>query len=309
MKKYDIRGYEAAVLALYLSGGTDVPFERAAIRAYYLSPKQLSWLEQYKPIPSSLRIRRALHRAKEQGLATKNSEDCWSLTKAGAKVAEKLKIEEAHDLSNVSTIHVYETIALILYELGGATKRINTEELAMFAAEVDPDRFAFMLPKYRDLHIPDIEKVGKALRHAKEDKYGNLVAGSTHRDPVKDGWKLTANGIKRAKELLKIAGNGHPQSKKKISNETRMALQRLKSHSAWKLYVRSNRIDQIEPYDFADFLEAMTDTPKDILSMKFNEVYRVALSAEEEKLLHFLDACAIKFAEMLDTSLLEIDHG
>jgi hypothetical protein len=307
MKKSDLRGYEAVALALYLSGGTDVPFDQMAIKAYYLCPSVLSWLEKYKPMPHPDKIRRALRSAKDKGLAKAEGGNRWTLTKAGAQVAERLKTKNLHDLSNVSSIRVSETIALILRELGGTTKRVNTERLAMLAAEIDPDRFAFILPEYRGLHIPDMERVGKALRHAKEAQYGNLVTGSTNRDPVKDGWKLTANGVKRTRELLKISGNG--QHKQKISNETRLALQRLKSHSTWKFYTRSNRVDKLGPYDFADFLEAMTDTPKDILSMKFNEVYRIALDAEDEKLLHFLDDCVIKFVDMLDTSLLEIEHG
>ena len=72
---------------------------------------------------------------------------------------------------------------------------------------------------------------------------------------------------------------------------------------------KSRNINKAEVYDFADILDTMTDTPNDIRTTKFNEIYRIALDTEDKKLLRFLDLCVIKFEDKLDSSLLEIDHG
>jgi len=82
---------------------------------------------------------------------------------------------------------------LALHDLGGERQAVDTEDVAMRAAQVAPKSFRWR--KYPDQ--VDLERVRIALKHNKEHEPA-LVSGG-----IRDGWQLTAEGLK---ECLKFRG-------------------------------------------------------------------------------------------------------
>ena len=77
----------------------------------------------------------------------------------------------------------WQIAVLALYSLGGATSRKHGEEVALKCYEIAPRRFGW------GKH-PQLEPARVALRDAKKEKYGSLVAGSDA-----TGWLLTKGGL------------------------------------------------------------------------------------------------------------------
>jgi hypothetical protein len=80
---------------------------------------------------------------------------------------------------------------LALYDLGGARRAIDTEDIAMRAAEIAPR--AFRWKKYPEQI--NLEAVRLALKHNVEETPSRIVGG------ILKGWQLTAHGLKECERL------------------------------------------------------------------------------------------------------------
>lgn len=105
-----------------------------------------------------------------------------------------------------------EIVTIALYLLGGDTKSIDTEHIAIKADEISPGRFRW---KIYEEQI-NLASVNKRLWDAKKDKYGAFVTGSE-----KSGWLLTKTGVEFAKENVN-------QVVSKKSSENRLSNQEKK---------------------------------------------------------------------------------
>ncbi len=88
----------------------------------------------------------------------------------------------------------HEIVTLSVYLLGGESKHIDTEEVAVKANQLAPGRFTWR--KYPDQI--NIENVRTFLSDAKKSKNGSYLAGSG-----KDGWILTEKGFDFAQRRVK----------------------------------------------------------------------------------------------------------
>ena len=94
---------------------------------------------------------------------------------------------KAKSLSN------HEIVTLAVYLLGGDTKRIDPEDVAVKANELAPGRFTWR--KYKDQI--NIENISAFLWDAKKPKNGAYLIGKGV-----DGWMLTEQGLKFVKANL-----------------------------------------------------------------------------------------------------------
>jgi hypothetical protein len=78
-----------------------------------------------------------------------------------------------------------EFAVLAMYRLGGDSKALDAEDIAMQCHSISPTTFAWR--KYKNQI--NLELVGFAIRDAKKVKYGSLVSGSHAK-----GWRLTVPG-------------------------------------------------------------------------------------------------------------------
>ena len=92
-----------------------------------------------------------------------------------------------------------EIVTLAVYECGGESSYIDTEDVAIKAQELAPGKFCWQ--KYPE-HI-DLESVKKRLFEVKDDPTKAYVIGSQ-----KKGWILTLAGLKWAKKTSRnyVAG-------------------------------------------------------------------------------------------------------
>lgn len=93
---------------------------------------------------------------------------------------------------NDKSISNHELVALAVFLLGGATRPIDTEDIAKKADELAPGRFSWR--KYKDQI--NLELIRVFLSDAKKEKNGALVDGSGSL-----GWQLTQNGLTKSKQL------------------------------------------------------------------------------------------------------------
>ena len=88
----------------------------------------------------------------------------------------------------------HQIVTLAVYLLGGEAAYVDTEDVAVKANEIAPERFAWR--KYADQI--NIDAIRKRLSDAKKPEKGGYLLGS-----FKNGWLLTENGLKFAKEKVK----------------------------------------------------------------------------------------------------------
>jgi hypothetical protein len=91
------------------------------------------------------------------------------------------------ELENVSAV---EIVTVIVYLLGGKTRSVHTEDVAISANEMAPGRFVWR--KYPE-HI-DLQAVRFALENAKRDHCGYLIGAGN------EGWMLTKSGLEFSKQ-------------------------------------------------------------------------------------------------------------
>ena len=89
-------------------------------------------------------------------------------------------------MKDIQSYSNYEIVTIVLLSLGGISKHIDREDIAVKANEIAPGRFNWR--KYPNRI--DLDAVGSALRDAKKEKNGQLVVGNNTR-----GWMLSPNGL------------------------------------------------------------------------------------------------------------------
>lgn len=145
-----------------------------------------------------------------------------------------------NELSNV------QLVTLAVYYLGGETKAIDIEDIAVQASEISPEKFAWK--KYP--HLIDKSVVQFALKDASIPKKGQpLLSGS-----IKHGYLLTAAGLEWAKGYR---GRKKTQSEKNFRNNStseKLILERarLETSLAFRKYL-SGDLEGITESDVQDF--------------------------------------------------------
>ena len=143
-------------------------------------------------------------------------------------------------LSNV------EVVTLAVFLCGGATGLIDTEDVAVKAAELSPGRFSWR--KHKDQI--NLELIRVYLSDAKKSAHGSFLIGSGNK-----GWSLTPAGHAVAENLqIVLASRGIAHRPRRSLNPTWMKTERarLLKASAYKKF-RSGRSDMISAADANSF--------------------------------------------------------
>lgn len=197
------------------------------------------------------------------------------------------------DLSNI------DIVLYVLNNLGGATKKVPTEDIALECFRLIPSRFSWVLhPKY-----PDMEPVRKALFAARSKTGGVFVAGRhgrTKENQVSDGWIFTPNGINWIEENKDRIGL-LLSSKRKPIKRTQIDKQifEFRDSSAFKKFLKDKTCKNIQPYEFTDFLNANLDTPSAILRDRIDRIRAIASKAKEDEIVEFINKAENYFSNLL----------
>jgi len=139
-----------------------------------------------------------------------------------------------------------EIVTLAVYILGGDSKYIDTEDVAIKVNEIAPGRFAWR--KYPDQI--NIDNIGKRLSDGKNPKKGGYLLGS-----FKQGWILSKSGLKfsqaRINDLEGMDLARVPLTRKEMVWKNREKTRMLAS-IAYEKY-SSNKANSITPQDAEAF--------------------------------------------------------
>jgi hypothetical protein len=140
----------------------------------------------------------------------------------------------------------HEIVTLAVYLLGGDSKRIDTEDIAVKANELAPGRFNWR--KYRDQI--SIDAVRKRLWDASRLQKGGYLIGSE-----RDGWALTPAGVSFANKkqgVLAKANLTRTPLNTKERNLIRRERERMLSSDAFTKF-SSNQADTISLQEAESF--------------------------------------------------------
>lgn len=185
-----------------------------------------------------------------------------------------------------------------LFLLGGDTKRIHTEDIALKCFELFPHSFSWV----RHTQYPDKDIVRIALCDARKAKYGALVEGRAGRshglaDKTKykttgDGWMLTASGVQWIKEnkhlFEQFALSGQAKEhRQKVLRE----LKRIKEHVLFSQYMDSPQRFYPAIGAVADLLRCRVDAEDEIWQKRFESIESKAHVSEQSDVLEFVNLC------------------
>lgn len=202
-------------------------------------------------------------------------------------------------MSNEELTNV-EIVLYALYLLGGAKKKIFTEDIAKKSFELAPSRFSWRrYPQY-----PDIEPTRRILITARDEK--RLItgrAGEVKGLKPSDGWIFSPEGIlwleKNKTRIAKALG----QKQGPIRNRTESSKKifGLESSIAYKKFLKENTCLNIKPYEFTDFLNVSLDTPSSIIRDRIDTIRVLAAREKKQKLSDFIDQCEKQFSSLSNT--------
>lgn len=190
-----------------------------------------------------------------------------------------------------------------LYKLGGISKKIHTEYVAWEAHQLAKERFSWRLPEFREKSFIDKTPVRYALEQAKKKEKGRLVtgiAGGDYGKPELEGWRFTPEGAewikKNESRILDALKQEAPDLRKREADHF---IRRLKNDPCFVSFKKNGRLDDVSSYMFTDMLACAPDASKEIIKQKFKRLLTTANLANDKEILKFLEACAIKFAQLI----------
>jgi len=189
-------------------------------------------------------------------------------------------------------------VVYALAALGGDSRRIHTEDLAVKCHELSPESFSWT--KYP--MFPDKDIVRVALTDARKEQYGGLVEGRTGQKhghsaktkmgPTTDGWMLTREGVDwvkaRGADLEALAGG--PELKTHRQRILKQ-LAKVRKHQLFLDYLE-------EPSGFtpsigalADLVRCRVDADRPVWDERFDALERKAVSADQQDVVDFVERC------------------
>lgn len=197
------------------------------------------------------------------------------------------------DLSNI------DIVLYILDNLGGAIKKVPTEDIALECFKLIPSRFSWVLhPRH-----PDMEPVRKALFAARSEVGGALVAGrhgKTKENQVSDGWIFTPNGIhwiEKNKDRIELLLGSKQKAVKRTQIDKKIF--EFKNSTAFKKFLNDKTCENIHGYEFTYFLNANLDTPSAILRDRIDKIRAIASKAKEDEIVEFINKAETHFSNLL----------
>ncbi|MYH72726.1 MAG: hypothetical protein F4153_09165 [Acidimicrobiia bacterium] len=170
----------------------------------------------------------------------------------------------------------WQIAVLALYALGGAAARWQSEDVALKCYEIAPRRFGWG-------EYPQLEPARMALRDAKKQKHGVLVAG----DEAK-GWLLTREGLAWCEENAESYGAGRPRrGLSALAEPEARALVQLTEHRLFEQWRRGEY--DMELYEVADALRFPADAPQSAVHRRVDELAGAAHVAGLRDMQRFLE--------------------
>ena len=141
----------------------------------------------------------------------------------------------------IKKIKNIELVTIALYEIGGATKSKETEDIAVKADEIDTERFKWKNKKYKS--FIDKSLILESLKAAKNRAIGSFLSGNDDK-----GWILTSTGLKFSKNSKNLF-SGLIIRKKRLTKIEKNYLfrdkYRIVNSDAYNKYINNQKNDRI----------------------------------------------------------------
>ncbi len=191
-----------------------------------------------------------------------------------------------------------ELVVYALSVLGGDSKRIHTEDLALKCYELFPGSFSWTkYPEY-----PDKDIVRVALTDARKQQHGRLVEGrtgqrhghsaKTKRTPTLDGWMLTPEGVEwvRARGSV-IDSLGGGSELKAHRQRVLKQLAKVRKHHVFLDYLEDPVGFAPAIGDLADLARCRVDAAPGVWNGRFEALEVKAISAGQQDMVDFVQKC------------------
>ena len=190
----------------------------------------------------------------------------------------------------------FQLVVYVLSLLGGESKSVHTEDIALKCHELFSDSFSWT--KYPDR--PDKEVVRTGLMDARKEKHGQLVKGRSGREvhKVADGWMLTEGGIEWLKKnhikFEALAGSGElKEHRQKLLQQ----LTRLKQHGLYKKFLAERERFSPSIGELADMLRCRVDADPTVWQRRLESVSKKARAAEQSEIVEFIEICETAYSQ------------
>ena len=204
----------------------------------------------------------------------------------------KMIPEGKTQLSNVE-IAVYA-----LYQKGGASRPVHTEDIALKAFELAPHSFSWI--KYPQ--HPDKEVTRNALKDARKEKHGRLVTGRSGRGkghPSRtgsgrraDGWHLTEAGVKWVMTHEARLGRELQQASHRVHRQEILAkVGQIRNHALFQEYLAKPAGFLPTLGGLGELLRCRVDAEPPIWRRRFESLRNLAVQVDQQDLLEFIRVC------------------
>lgn len=191
-----------------------------------------------------------------------------------------------------------EMVVYALSLLGGDSKPIHTEDIAVKCHELFPGSFSWT--KYPD--FPDKDIVRVALTDARKAQHGGLVEGrtgqrkghsaKTRRRPAPDGWMLTLAGAAWAREKSGVFESlGAGGELKAHRQHVLRQLSKVRKHQLFVAYLENAKAFDPQIGDLADLARCRVDAPQSVWEARFDALERKAVVTGQEEVVDFIRRC------------------
>ena len=202
-----------------------------------------------------------------------------------------------NELSNI------DVVLYALYKLDGHMRKVHTEEIAYESYMLAKERFGWRLQRFHAMGFPDKEPVRISLMDAAKEKYGILVSGRAGVEASGkeiDGWMFTPEGAswirQNEKRIEEALGIEKPKTSKK---EADRFLREMKEQSLFKSFMQAGNLSNQNSYAFTDMLDTGPDSPKEVITKKFDRLRTMAQLVGDKEIIRFLECCAETFPDLL----------
>lgn len=174
-----------------------------------------------------------------------------------------------------------------LDQLGGATKFVDIETVALEAFKTAPDRFGWRTKK----ELPSWERVRTAFVHANQNEQRKSAKPLVISDTEGAAWKLTAEGVAfvRANADKTAAATGRKRAPASSASPSGRRVREIKKHPAYLKFTHGTLVTDIERYELADLLLFPPDSSAAVVRRKVDSARAAATDVGDADVLRFLD--------------------
>jgi hypothetical protein len=173
-----------------------------------------------------------------------------------------------------------------LSQLGGATKFVDIEDVALEAFKVAPDRFGWRTKK----RYPSWERVRTSFVHANQNEQRRGTQPLVVSNTEGSAWKLTAEGVNfvRNNAAKAEAATGRKRSPVSQSSPSARRTREIRNHSTFQKFMQGAVVADIERYELADMLVCPPDSSASFVKRKIDSALAAARDVEDGEVERFL---------------------